>query len=144
MNQAQHLAALRKLWARVPDVQCRGLCSEACGPISMSAAELALLEGRVGTLTKPLSRHLTGEAGLLRQAIPGLDTDAFPLIYDTEREACPLLRDGRCSQYQFRPLVCRLYGAVEALRCPHGCEPAGGFLPDTTARDLIRKTNALR
>lgn len=38
---------------------------------------------------------------------------------------CPLFDKGTgaCSAYRDRPLLCRLWGVVEKLRCPHGCEP---------------------
>lgn len=38
---------------------------------------------------------------------------------------CPYAVRGRCEIYEKRPLICRLFGAVdtELLRCPHGCGP---------------------
>ncbi len=38
---------------------------------------------------------------------------------------CPYARDGKCEIYEQRPLICRLYGAVEDVRltCPYGCKP---------------------
>jgi Fe-S-cluster containining protein len=39
---------------------------------------------------------------------------------------CPLLTNhGRCSQYDLRPLMCRLWGVVNdpLMICPFGCEP---------------------
>lgn len=32
--------------------------------------------------------------------------------------------DGRCSVYVVRPLLCRLWGMVDKMRCPHGCVPS--------------------
>ena len=33
---------------------------------------------------------------------------------------CPLYIDGKCSVYEVRPLICRLYGHHEAMTCPRG------------------------
>jgi Fe-S-cluster containining protein len=44
---------------------------------------------------------------------------------------------GRCAVYGIRPMVCRLWGLVEGMPCPHGCRPDGGLLPDTEGRRLL-------
>jgi hypothetical protein len=38
---------------------------------------------------------------------------------------CPYAVGGRCEIYEERPLLCRLFGAVDdvRLKCPHGCGP---------------------
>lgn len=36
---------------------------------------------------------------------------------------CPYAVSGRCDIYDKRPLICRLYGAVRKMKCPHGCKP---------------------
>jgi hypothetical protein len=43
------------------------------------------------------------------------------VILEPNGTSCELLVDGRCSIYQDRPLICRLYGVAEGLPCPHGC-----------------------
>lgn len=92
-------AAFRRLYRSVPDVSCKGLCQESCGPIAMTRWEADRIEARTG------------------EAVGVVDPDSL---------RCPLLTDdGRCSVYDIRPLICRLYGAVDArlMRCPHGCRP---------------------
>lgn len=44
---------------------------------------------------------------------------------DIKTLTCPYAVGGRCEIYEQRPLICRLFGAVdvETLRCPHGCGP---------------------
>jgi Fe-S-cluster containining protein len=37
---------------------------------------------------------------------------------------CRYLKKARCTIYDVRPLICRLYGAASGLECPHGCRPA--------------------
>jgi Fe-S-cluster containining protein len=50
---------------------------------------------------------------------------------------CPALKDGRCSVYEQRPTICRLWGATESMRCPHGCTPANA-LTQTQSHELLR------
>ena len=100
--------AVTLLWARVPDVDCKGLCAGACGAVLYSRAE--------------------GE----------LATEAHGLVpVATADGTCSALADGRCSIYDRRPMICRLYGAAADLRCGHGCRPRGGPLPAATARRLL-------
>lgn len=47
-------------------------------------------------------------------------------INDTPRQdlTCPLLTaDKKCSAYQARPTLCRLWGVAEEMPCPFGCKP---------------------
>jgi Fe-S-cluster containining protein len=36
---------------------------------------------------------------------------------------CPYAVNGRCDIYEQRPLICRLYGTVQKMKCPYGCKP---------------------
>lgn len=90
---AIHDRKLDALYARLPDVPCTGQCFTSCSYIGMSEAEHQRLK-RAGF---EIHMHMS---------------------------PCPALDfAGRCSVHPLRPLICRLYGAVEALRCPWGCEP---------------------
>jgi hypothetical protein len=111
-------AALAGIYAQVPSVHCKGLCQEACGPIDMTPREDTRIR----------------DAGVdIPQA-----ADAIRQLRDTGDYACPALdAAGRCSVYEVRPLICRLWGAVEELRCPHGCVPDGGWLSDSAAMELM-------
>lgn len=84
---------VRDLYRRVPDVGCKGLCADACGVILLQQQEYDAIV----------------------EAVPGFEQG--------ESLTCPLLVDGRCSAYDVRPLVCRLYGATAGMECPHGCQP---------------------
>lgn len=97
---------LAAIYARIPDVECRGLCQEACGPIAMSQSEAQAIRDRVGARVR-----LVGDG---------------PQVYLTNARTltCPLLNpDGKCSVYANRPAICRIFGAVQAMACPHGCRP---------------------
>ncbi|WP_157641353.1 hypothetical protein [Longispora albida] len=94
---------LAELYARVPDAGCRGLCSGFCEPVVMSPAERDLLAEASGV--------------------------TLPVVPATTSGACPVLTDGgRCGGYRARPMVCRVWGAAEAMACPHGCRPASAEL----------------
>ena len=88
--------ALRRVYRKVPALECKGLCHETCGPIPLTAMERERIEESIG--------HPIGAVG--------------------DDMTCPLLDDNnRCSVYALRPLICRMWGAEETMRCPHGCIP---------------------
>lgn len=103
---------LRQIWDRVPKVDCQGLCHGACGVILMSALEHRLIENHVGKIPQ-------------RDMQDGL--------------SCPLLNEEtkRCKVYDVRPLVCRLYGAVEGMECKHGCLVHGPLLTKQQGWELM-------
>lgn len=105
--------ALRDLWDQIPSVECKGLCAESCGPIPCSSLERRLIEERAG-------KSLQAD-GKLR---------------------CTMLKDGHCSVYSIRPMICRIWGAVEKLKCPHGCRPER-FLSDREAHRLTQAVEEL-
>lgn len=101
------MARIRQLYDQVPDIDCKGLCWNSCGPIDMSDAE---------------RNHISAKHGIAIQP------------YTPERDArwrageplhCTALVDNRCTIHQDRPLICRLWGTTETVICPHGCVPTG-------------------
>jgi Fe-S-cluster containining protein len=114
-SQGRALASLRELYALVPDVGCRGLCTSFCVPVHMSDAEMAAVDAAA-----PDNARRAGTCSALGAP------------------RCPMLaRDGRCSVYDDRPMVCRVWGASSDFRCPHGCEPADGFLTVQQVLELM-------
>jgi hypothetical protein len=110
------LREISAIYAEMPEVPCRGLCQEGCGPLGMSGIELARLKRASGL------------------EVIRTDADA----------TCPLLDrgTGKCSQYERRPLVCRAWGAAAGLPCPHGCR-ARTPIDDARVRGLARRLAAL-
>jgi len=51
---------------------------------------------------------------------------------------CPYVGEKGCDIYEERPLMCRLFGAVEDLKCPHGCAPLF-FLNWRNAQEILRQ-----
>lgn len=102
------IAKLEELYAKLPKLKCKGLCSEACGPISASAVEIRRLEITAG-------RRL------------GIRPDL----------TCSMLSpDKKCIAYEARPLICRLYGMVKQMQCEHGCVP-DRWVGEKEARGLL-------
>lgn len=49
---------------------------------------------------------------------------------------CPYIGEKGCDIYEERPMMCRLFGAIEDLRCPHGCRPFY-FLSRKEAKEIL-------
>ena len=108
-------AALQALYDQIPAIpDCRGHCWISCGPLEMSDRENRRIRDAGFTITN----HLTA-----RQFAGTFWCEA-------------LGPDGRCQVYDLRPLVCRLWGAVESMPCPYGCQPER-WLSDAEGRDLV-------
>jgi uncharacterized protein len=87
---------LQAIYDTLPKINCKRLCQEYCGPVIPNAC-------------------LPEEAHRL-SLLPIIQTQLTNFT-------CGALLYGSCSIYSMRPLICRLFGCVEAMRCPHGCEP---------------------
>lgn len=108
-------AALDALYATLPTVACQGRCQSACSLIPMSDREAARLTA--ATLAPP----------------------GYHVATKTCRYLTPA---GRCNVYAVRPLICRLYGVVETMPCPHGCQP-DRWLTHDEGHAYIRQARAL-
>jgi hypothetical protein len=109
---------LQQVWDQIPQLNCRGLCASSCGPIDASSREKQRLRAR-GIRLPPREK-------------------ALHVLHTTGNYRCPALTsDEQCSAYTDRPTICRLWGAIDALRCPHGCQPHSPPLDDSTALQLL-------
>lgn len=96
------IAELRRLYNRVPNANCCGKCTDSCYNVPAFESE------PIVALTDP--KHITR-------------FDRFVILSENKEGKCPHLIDGKCSQYENRPLVCRLFGASAVMLCPFGCKP---------------------
>jgi Fe-S-cluster containining protein len=121
---------IEKLYADLPAINCKRLCQDCCGPISMTDFEVARIAGRVPSFPS------TGRKMPVRLA-SGQVVIAQGFVTDCEK--CPLLaEDGSCSVYPIRPLICRLWGLVQSMRCPFGCTPERWVSPRESFKLLSR------
>lgn|SRR5678815_1011915 len=107
MSRRTHQKAIAKLeaiYARLPRVACRGLCSIACGPLPMSELEA--------------ERMRRADPGRRLPMVVARDGNGF-----SEMSCVYLTRANRCGVYDVRPLICRVWGTVKRLSCMHGCIP---------------------
>ena len=114
------LRNVREVYAEIPKIECKRLCQRYCGVVFGSAVENVRLSRRIGkswveTVHKKIS-------------------DAVDL-------ECIALKNGACSVYDDRPLMCRLFGVTEKLRCPHGCVPER-LLTEDEVCELVRRMHA--
>lgn len=119
MKRNQRVAqdgALNVLYEWVPSVACKGLCHYVCTTVDAG----------------PRERQRIADAGV-----------TLPLfVVDGEHgHTCPALVDGRCSVYDVRPMICRLWGASSVMPCPHGCEPDGDLSPGQVLELIGRALN---
>lgn len=105
MTRSKKLRVLRELYARIPEAHCKGLCIDACGTIPMGTFEKDQIETAIG---RPIGTSELDD-GTVLMGEPG--------------STCELLVMGRCTAYDQRPSICRIYGAAEGLSCGHGCVP---------------------
>jgi len=83
------------IYKQVPAIECKRKCQECCGPIDMPPIERSRI------------LRLSGQT----------------IDFTTKLRCTALTADGLCSIHPIRPLICRLFGVVRAMQCPHGCVP---------------------
>ncbi len=117
---------LRALYASVPSVPCKGLCHDQCTLIPVAKAEREAIADHTGRRVKTIPDM---QQAVMRPADDGL--------------TCRYLKKSRCTIYEVRPMICRLYGAAEGLECPHGCRPVGGLLSRDVVQGLLARLEVL-
>lgn len=110
---------IASVYAQIPDVECKGLCTQFCGPIGCSGAEAQAMQENGVALPVTRTSEIHG-----------------PLTCSHLSEA------GKCRIYEHRPFVCRIFGAVRRLPCPHGCKPKGGFVSAELEKQLLATLDA--
>ena len=129
MRKEQRKAAIQKLWAlylTLPTIECKKKCHEACGPIPIGDIE---------------AKNIHALYSIRPRVSDGRLSNGFRAMTTSEGN-CPLLKDGKCSVYDARPIICRLYGVVEKMQCEHGCKPTSWVSDDESIR-LIQEVQDL-
>lgn len=120
-SRSKRLRVLQEVYASLPPIACKGLCWRACAAIQAKPIELERMESAAG-------RRL--------ERVEGAELDGGAVVVGRADLACPALVMRRCSIYEARPLICRLFGVAEGLPCPHGCAP-GRVVPDVEVRAML-------
>jgi Fe-S-cluster containining protein len=121
---------LAEIYLNLPELKCKGLCGkDICGPIHLSEYEFEKLSKCSGKKLNSIKHNLYSENKVLIRKNVRILTDV----------TCPLLtEDGKCSCYNVRPLICRLWGLTESMKCHFGCLP-DRYLSDAEVYKLIEK-----
>ena len=128
MTRSKKLRVLRELYARIPEVHCKGLCVAACTSIPIAPIELEQIEDVAAVVTSEMDGLPVPSGTVMLGLAPGA--------------RCQLLLLGRCSAYDRRPTICRLFGAAEGIRCRHGCEPER-MMTDREASEIVEGVASL-
>jgi len=105
---------IKQIRDSIPVFDCIPGCSDCCGVVPWSPAEVEFLPEQIEVATKSLD-ELKARAG---------------------SKKCGLLKDDKCREYQHRPIMCRIYGTTEDLKCPHGQGP-GKLLTILQAAEIM-------
>ena len=57
---------------------------------------------------------------------------------DREDAFCSYVCENGCTIHEIRPLLCRIYGNSELMKCPHGCGPER-LLSEAETRRIIKE-----
>lgn len=136
-----HLLAI---YAKLPTIECKGLCHESCGPIHATTIELERMQVAASQLVPPTrvpQRMIKNPGPMVRG--PGQQTMDHHgvLIINAQTHVCPMLdtTTHRCKIYEARPLICRTFGVAKGLECPYGCKPTNGrYLSKEEFFDLVQ------
>ena len=128
MNNSTKLAKIDALLSGLPTFQCKEGCFDCCGPVKLSRLEYLRCIKASGRAAEDVKQQMQNN---LKQKI----------------YTCPLLNTetNRCSVYDVRPAICRLFGVVKGeLLCPHGYAPdPSALLSDAQSREILRKVEEL-
>ena len=128
MNNTAKLKKIDELLSGLPTFRCKDGCFDCCGPVKLSRLEYLRCISVSGRTAEEVRKQMQNN---LKQGI----------------YICPLLdaETKRCSVYEVRPAICRLFGVVKGeLLCPHGCAAeASELLSDEQSREILRKVEEL-
>lgn len=110
-TQGKRLRVLNEIYDSLPTVECKGLCWQSCAAVP--AHDIELLNLRVASKCE--------EIPLLGGDFPN---NAKVIAAAHKDLTCPFLILRRCSVYDARPLICRVFAVAEGLPCSHGCKPS--------------------
>lgn len=98
----------------LPSLPCSSCHCDCCGPVPLSEADV-----------RRIRRHLASQpaAEVERVKVRQRDAMTCPFV-DTER--------WRCFVYEVRPEVCRQFGQIAGLPCPHAPAPTAVSDPIAT------------
>lgn len=114
---------LKKIYDKIPGIECKGLCQNSCGPIIIFPAEAENIRSHGCSVPE--------------------ETVVHPV--NGEMTCAALDSAGRCTIHHVRPAICRLFGVVNdpKMICPYGCKPkkmlGNGFVGKRIIEELQKQ-----
>lgn len=68
--------------------------------------------------------------------------EAIPIKRMAFGVSCPYITKNGCEIYEYRPIICRMFGVVSRMKCSHGCG-ADVMLSDEEEFDLLKQMAGL-
>lgn len=116
---------LKKIYKRLPNIQCKGLCHNQCTVIKVSNIE-----------REEICKKLNFDPFMTAKET-GIDYFENVSRISPDKLKCPMLDvNNKCSIYENRPFICRVYGLSKRLKCEHGCIPDRWFDDKETVKML--------
>ena len=102
---------LQEIYEKIPDIKCRDNCGECCGLISMSRYE----EKRIRKYLEEYNLSIRFSNDPPNITYVNAYINAMMGV-----NKCHFLDDHKkCLIYPVRPIVCRLFGVSEHMKCPY-------------------------
>ncbi len=103
-------ATIKRLRKQIPTFECIPGCTDCCGPVHAAPWEESQIEKHTGKEAK--FRRLLNEIAASKSSFgPNVCL------------RCPYSLNGNCGIYNDRPIICRLFGTIPEVLCPHGRRP---------------------
>ncbi len=121
MTNAEKLARIDAILSAIPTFKCKEGCADCCGPVQLSRLEYHRCVKASGRTAEDVRRQMEKN-------------------FNQKTYQCPLLsqKTNRCSVYEVRPAICRVFGTAKSLPCPHGYAPdESQVLSDEKAREIL-------
>ncbi len=133
------LEELSKIYGTLPRIECKGLCGERfCNVIGLGKVEEFLVRTYLAKQGREFIPFHTHEEKRVKLALADAIFLDFPQSFEDPKLRCPYLTgEAKCSIYEARPLICRLWGMTPTMTCPYGCKPEV-TLTDELAKGLLQ------
>jgi uncharacterized protein len=124
MKPKQERRRLRELYAQIPRFKCIEGCTDCCGPVAASKEERRAHPELLSLETARDIMDVLSQGGASTQELAVAPKLTAWGQAGADCLTCPyVIKNGGCAIYDDRPFLCRFYGTVPSLKCPHGRAP---------------------
>jgi uncharacterized protein len=124
MKPKQERRRLRELYAQIPRFECIPGCTDCCGPVPASREERRAHREFMDLETAHDILDVLSQGGASAQELAKAPKLTAWGQAGADCLTCPYALKGLgCAIYNDRPFLCRLFGTVPSMACPHGRGP---------------------